>query len=78
MKKTIFICDKCGSSNINLSSENHVLRYGNVLDCDSLRSYTIPRVSREIFHCTCKKCGYKFEEEGETRETELSYYEIWK
>ena len=79
MVKTIIICDKCGSQEIEyIETQKRKVETAEVLDCDSLDTYFVDRSYEEIAVYKCKKCGHKFEEKLGTRTYRLSPWEIFK
>ena len=57
MVKTIIICDKCGSQEIEyIETQKRKVETAEVLDCDSLDTYFVDRSYEEIAVYKCKKC----------------------
>lgn len=79
MVKTIIICDKCGSEDVQtLRTEKKNVDVATVLDCDSLRSCAVEKNYDKVMECKCNKCGHIFEENLGTRTYHLSPWEIFK
>ncbi len=79
MVKTIIICDKCGSQEIEyIETRKSNVETAKVLNCDSLNTYFVDRSYDEVRVYKCQKCGQNFEENLGTRTYHLSPWEIFK